>query len=196
MAILAVVPAAGIGSRMQSSLPKQYLPLYGDTVLAQSLRRLTALPQLKTVMVALAPGDVWWPQVHAQVSDARIATCTGGDDRWQSVLNALCALTTQAGAADDDWVLVHDAVRPCVRSDDIQRLLQAVTDSSVVGGLLAMPVSDTIKRAATDSTAVWPAVEATVDRQQLWAACTPQVFRLGALRDGLCRAADAAAVLT
>lgn len=198
MAIHAVVPAAGIGNRMQASLPKQYLPLHDRTVLAHSLGRLVCLPELQTVVVAVAPADRWWPQVQAEVSDPRIESCAGGNDRWQSVLNALDALAQCV--SDDDWVLVHDAVRPCVRVADIQRLLTAVERAGATGGLLAMPVSDTIKRASGDAGmangAEWSRVEATVDRQHLWAACTPQVFRLGELRDCLRRAASANVALT
>src|SRR5690554_1915171 len=211
MALLAVVPAAGIGNRMQSSLPKQYLPLHGRAVLAHSLGRLAALPELKTVMVAVAPADPWWAQVQAELNDPRIESCVGGSDRWQSVLNALDALAQSA--SDNDWVLVHDAVRPCVRVGDIERLLTTVESTGATGGLLAIPVSDTIKRAsvesrvemavgtfvestAVESTAGWPHVASTVDRQHLWAACTSQVFRLGALRDCLRRAAAADIALT
>lgn len=198
MAIHAVVPAAGIGNRMQSSLPKQYLPLQGRAVLAHSLGRLVSLPDLETVMVAVAPADPWWPPVQAELNDPRIDSCIGGSDRWQSVLNALDALARRA--SDDDWVLVHDAVRPCVRVGDIERLLTAVERTGATGGLLAMPVSDTIKRANAEAgvkkAAEWSHVEATVDRQHLWAACTPQVFRLGALRDCLRRAAAADIALT
>lgn len=194
MAIHAVVPAAGIGNRMQSSLPKQYLPLHGRSVLAHSLDRLASLPELQIVMVAVAFADPWWPQVQAEVNDPRIESCVGGSDRWQSVLNALDALSRSA--SDEDWVLVHDAVRPCVRIGDIERLLMAVERTGATGGLLAMPVSDTLKRAGVEKGHEWSHVEATVDRQHLWAACTPQVFRLGALRDCLRRAALADTTLT
>ena len=221
MALHAVVPAAGIGNRMQSSLPKQYLPLHGRTVLAHSLARLTSLSALKTVMVAVAAGDPWWPEVYSGLDDSgnghiaervaeeatsgvtrgitrgaagRVQSCVGGHDRWQSVLNALDALAQTASSSD--WVLVHDAVRPCVRVADIERLLSAVQDAGASGGLLAMPVSDTIKRAGVDNSTGWSKVEATVDRQRLWAACTPQMFRLGELRDCLRRAAAANVALT
>lgn len=193
MAIHAVVPAAGIGSRMQSSLPKQYLPLAGRPVLAHTLERLSGLPSLASLTVAVASEDTWWQSTRELLHDSRIVSCEGGQDRAQSVLNALRSLADHA--ADTDWVLVHDAVRPCVRTADIERLLDAVTSSAAVGGLLATPVSDTLKRAGNSSDAFPPVVE-TVDRQLLWNACTPQLFPLGVLTDCLQRAASAQVTLT
>lgn len=200
MAILAVVPAAGIGSRMQSSIPKQYLPVLGRPVLAHTLERLLALAEVRRVMVALAADDTWWPALRADVTEPRVQTCAGGADRWQSVLNALDALA-QSGATDSDWVLVHDAVRPCVRAADIRRLVTDVAASGAVGGLLAVPVGDTLKRAAAadgveEQKSTAARVLETVDREHLWAACTPQLFRLGALREALRGAAAAGIALT
>lgn len=190
MTIWAVVPAAGIGSRMQVSIPKQYLRLNGQTVLSLSLARLAALADVKRIMLVLSADDTHWVRhnsVHHPDRD-KVLTCPGGDDRWQSVLNGLDALADLAGP--DDWVLVHDAVRPCVRVDDMLRLL-ALADTGGDGGLLALPVSDTLKRAGDSS-----CVAQTVDRTGLWAACTPQLFPFARLRQALRDASAAGVPLT
>ncbi|HDZ08514.1 2-C-methyl-D-erythritol 4-phosphate cytidylyltransferase [Pseudohongiella sp.] len=190
MTIWAVVPAAGIGSRMQVSIPKQYLQLNGQTVLSLSLARLAALADVKRIMLVLSPDDTHWAR-HNPVRDPgrdKVLTCNGGDDRWQSVLNGLDALADLAGP--DDWVLVHDAVRPCVRVDDMLRLL-ALARTECDGGLLALPVSDTLKRAGDGG-----CVAQTVDRTDLWAACTPQLFPFERLRQALRDASASGVTLT
>jgi len=188
MTIWAVVPAAGIGSRMQSSIPKQYLRIKGQTILELTLARLCSLEAIEQILVVLNPLDTVWPTLQVQGSDGllkKVSTCIGGQDRWQSVLNGLTAL---AGlAADDDWVLVHDAVRPCVRVADILSLIElSVTDE--VGGLLAMPVSDTLKR-AIGAPGKPARIAETINRDRMWNACTPQLFRFGLLRKSLSKAA-------
>jgi 2-C-methyl-D-erythritol 4-phosphate cytidylyltransferase len=194
--VYAIIPAAGIGSRMQSSIPKQYLPLGDGTVLLQSLRALLAVPAVDTIMVALHPQDQWWPGTWGQLTPSeqkRVNTCTGGDERWQSVLAALSVLATIA--QPDAPVMVHDAVRPCVQVTELQQLMQTYNTQSLQegtpGALLAMPVTDTLKRA--DDT---QRVQATVDRQQMWAACTPQIFPLAALQHALIHAGQSGAVIT
>jgi len=194
--VCAIIPAAGIGSRMQSSIPKQYLPLGDGTVLLQSLRALLQLPEIRIIMVALHPQDQWWPLTKAQLSAdelARIQTCIGGDERWQSVQAALSALSLTVTA--DTPVMVHDAVRPCVQRDDLQRLLQAYSAShsqnGIPGALLAMPIADTLKRADANC-----AVQSTVDRRDIWAACTPQIFPLAALQRALVEAGENNALIT
>jgi 2-C-methyl-D-erythritol 4-phosphate cytidylyltransferase/2-C-methyl-D-erythritol 2,4-cyclodiphosphate synthase len=169
-----VVPAAGSGARMGGGLPKQYLPLGGSTVLEQSLRPFLSDPRLRGVRIALAVDDRRWPQLAA-AADARIRTVTGGAERAHSVLAALDALLTEAAA--DDWVLVHDAARPCLSAADRDALLAACRDHAV-GGLLAVPLGDTLKRATAGTVA-------TVSREGLWRALTPQMFRLAALRTAL-----------
>lgn len=194
MTIWAVVPAAGVGSRMQVSIPKQYLRINGQTVLSLSLARLSALADVKRIMVVLSPDDHHWAR-HNSVYDPdrdKVLTCLGGADRWQSVLNGLDALADLA--APDDWVLVHDAVRPCVRVSDILQLLELSRAADAVaeaGGLLALPVSDTLKRADADGR-----VAQTVDRSGLWAACTPQLFPFERLRQALRDASAAGVTLT
>jgi 2-C-methyl-D-erythritol 4-phosphate cytidylyltransferase len=204
--LYAIIPAAGIGSRMQSTIPKQYLPLLNGNVLLYSIRALLALPEIRVLMIALHPDDCWWPQTEVMLQPQerlRIQTCTGGAQRWQSVQAALAALSGHAihttdSRATEDWVLVHDAVRPCVRSEDLRALLATcVSDKSQGitlqkdGALLATPVTDTLKKA--DSLL---RVESTVDRSQLWAACTPQMFPVSALQQALSTAEQAGISIT
>ena len=163
---------------MGSAIPKQYLPLAGQPVIAHTLDTLLRHPRLAGVVVAISASDEWWPEVAAsRVADKPLLVVTGGAERGHSVLNGLEALREQAHA--DDWVLVHDAVRPCLSGADLDRLLTELADDPV-GGLLAVPVSDTLKQANATGR-----VAATVDRSQLWRALTPQMFRLGLLRDAL-----------
>ena len=178
----AVVPAAGIGARMGGEVPKQYLPLLGRPVIAHTLARLCNHPRVSGVMVALAADDRWWPEMRTQFVDPPMVAA-GGEQRCDSVLNCLDALTEHASM--EDWVLVHDAVRPCLRHEDLDRLMDQLC-SDQVGGLLAMPVKDTMKRADGDDR-----ISETVSRESLWHAQTPQMFRLGALREAIRRCVDA-----
>lgn len=172
----AVVPAAGVGRRMGERLPKQYLPLGGRAVIAHTLMRLATHPAIAGIVVAIAADDPHWP-AHCPETPVPVYTAQGGAERCHSVLNALVALADHAD--ERDWVLVHDAARPCLRHDDIDTLLaQLVLDP--VGGLLGLPVSDTVKRCERDGR-----VLQTVEREGLWRALTPQMFRLGALRKAL-----------
>lgn len=177
MALHAVVPAAGAGKRFGSTLPKQYLLLAGLPVMSRTLSCLSVIPGLQHLVVAVAPDDARARELPLARPD-RITWVSGGAERSDSVLAGLLALTA-AGAADSDWVLVHDVARPLLRVADVQRLVAAVVDHPV-GGLLAMPVRDTMKRADAAG-----AVEATVPRELLWHALTPQLFRLGLLREAL-----------
>jgi 2-C-methyl-D-erythritol 4-phosphate cytidylyltransferase len=164
---------------MQSAVPKQYLPLLDRPVLWRTLERLCACPSVAGVMVGHAPADPHWTSLEPLLRGLKkpVATCPGGARRADTVLNMLKALTGRAG--DEDWVLVHDAVRPCVRVEDVERLVREAGDT-VDGGLLALPVADTVKR--TDSAG---RVTETVPRAGLWRALTPQLFRLGRLRAAL-----------
>ena len=183
----AVVPAAGVGKRMASAIPKQYLPLAGRMVIDQTLDRLLNHPQIHALYVALSEQDGWWSD-SAFAADPRVTRVTGGSERCHSVLNVLDALS--AVAAEDDWVLVHDAARPCLRVSDIDQLINRVSSHSV-GGLLGVPVRDTMKR--TDSMAE---VTKTVSREELWHAFTPQMFRLGLLHSALKEALERGEVVT
>jgi 2-C-methyl-D-erythritol 4-phosphate cytidylyltransferase len=181
MAYWAVVPAAGSGKRMSSQVPKQYLALAGKTVIEHALTRLSAHPLIDGIVVALAPGDTRWPDVPLNLGKP-VLLAEGGGERCYSVLNALFELQKHAQA--DDWVLVHDGARPCLRLTDIDKLIAGLRDHPH-GGLLAVPVRDTMKRADENSD-----VFETVDRKGLWHALTPQMFRLGELSDALIRAID------
>ncbi len=169
----AVVPAAGTGSRMGCETPKQYLEAAGATLIEHSLNALLACEQLVGVVVALHAEDHRADRLPV-FSDPRIRTVTGADQRSGSVLAALSAL--EDTAATSDWVLVHDAARPCLRPDDLQSLVATVTAGGV-GGILAEPIRDTVKQATGDRRVV-----STLDRAHLWRAQTPQMFRLGELR--------------
>jgi 2-C-methyl-D-erythritol 4-phosphate cytidylyltransferase len=166
---------------MGATRPKQYLPLAGQPVLQRSLDCLLALPGLQQVVVALAADDDDWPTLAA-ASDPRVRVARGGAERCDSVLAGLSVLAEVA--SPDDWVLVHDAARPCLAPQDLQRLVDSLVEDAV-GGLLALPVADTVKRVDADARVV-----ETVDRTDLWLAQTPQMFRLGMLSAALRRALE------
>jgi 2-C-methyl-D-erythritol 4-phosphate cytidylyltransferase len=176
-AFWAVIPAAGVGARMAADRPKQYLQLGGRTILEHSFGCFLDHPGLKGLVVSLAVDDPYWPNL-ACATDPRITRVDGGEERSGSVLNALLYLHSQ-GASDDDWVLVHDAAQPNLSRDDLDKLLFELADDSV-GGLLAVPARDTLKRADKHGR-----VLETVDRTPIWQAYTPQMFRLGALHRAL-----------
>lgn len=182
----ALVPAAGSGSRLGQGLPKQYLPVAGAPLLQHALATLAAHPAIASVHVVLAPDDGRYDEtIAAGVRNRVRAVRCGGDTRAASVLNGLRAIAD--GVDADDWILVHDAARPCLTHALLDRLLHAV-ESDAVGGILALPVADTLKSA--DAT---QRIARTVDRAGLWQAQTPQMFRYGILRRAL-EAADAATI--
>ncbi|NPU92476.1 MAG: 2-C-methyl-D-erythritol 4-phosphate cytidylyltransferase [Gammaproteobacteria bacterium] len=172
-----VVPAAGVGKRFGSALPKQYLPLLDQTVCEHTLDRLLQLREIRRIVVSLSAEDTQFSKLSI-ANNPRIHTTLGGAERCHSVLNGLKAL--QPDARDSDWVLVHDVARPCLRPDDVRKLLQQVEVAGAIGGILANPVRDTMKRSNAQNR-----ILETVCRNQLWHALTPQLFRLGQLRDGL-----------
>lgn len=183
----AVLPAAGTGSRMGGELPKQYLEVFGATLLEHSLRALLNLEQLAGVVVPLHPRDTRAAALPV-LRDARVQAVIGAEQRSGSVLAGLDALSSRA--APQDWVLVHDAARPCIQPRDILRLMQAVMDSGT-GGLLAEPIVDTVKQASDQALVV-----RTLDRSTLWRAQTPQMFRLGELRRALQQAQQRGSAVT
>lgn len=187
-----IVPAAGIGQRMQAEQPKQYLRIDHRLILDITLSRLMDCAKFSGCMVPLHPEDHWWRNTEAS-ADGRIQTCTGGTERAGSVLAALTALANKA--ADDDWVLVHDAARPCVHNEDLTNLIDRLY-SHPVGGLLASPVPDTLKRAKRADDAALPEVVETVDRRHLWRALTPQMFRYRILVEALEKAIEAGLQVT
>lgn len=182
-----VMPAAGSGVRFGGDGPKQYAPLAGSTVLEWALAPFLADARCAHLVVALASGDTGFAKVTARLGAsraARVSTVTGGAQRSQSVRNALGVLGDRAAAGD--WVLVHDAARPCLAAQDLERLLAGAA-THPVGGLLGVPAADTLKRARGDAGSA-PAVAETVERSGLWRALTPQMFRY----QRLCAALDAA----
>ena len=184
-----IMPAAGAGRRFGASSPKQYAPLEGRTVIEWALRPFLEDSRCAGIVVAVAPGDADWPVIAARLEGSsgggpertgpRLTSVEGGDYRSRSVRAALEGLAGRA--APGDWVLVHDAARPCLAEEDLARLLTSV-ESHPLGGVLATPAADTLKRSSA------AAVAATVDRSALWRALTPQMFRYGRL----CAALDAA----
>ncbi|HTY99571.1 MAG TPA: 2-C-methyl-D-erythritol 4-phosphate cytidylyltransferase, partial [Rhodocyclaceae bacterium] len=181
MAYYALVPAAGGGSRMGAGRPKQYLPLLGRPLVRHSLETLCALPAIARVFVVLAPDDSEWDEHDWSALQGRIQVLRcGGAARADSVTNGLRAMAGTVAA--DDWVLVHDAARPCLTQAQVQRLLDEA-GGDAVGGILAVPVADTLKRAY--SLGDGARIEATVAREGLWQAQTPQMFRHGLLLDAL-----------
>lgn len=175
----AIMPAAGRGARFGSDTPKQYLSVAGRTLIEHSLRALLGHPDVDGVMVALSPDDPYWAGWR-EMEGKPIYTCMGGAERADSVLAALQALP--ATISEDQWVLVHDAARPCLRGVDLSRLL-AIGQADAIGAILAAPVRDTIKRADEQLRS-----SGTEPREMLWRALTPQMFRRG----GLTRALQAA----
>ncbi len=183
-----VVPAAGSGRRVGADRPKQYLELAGRLLIEHTLERLAATPCVAGIVVALAPEDRYWQQVRVPAK-VPVETVNGGAMRHLSVRNALLWLASRV--ADDEWVLVHDAARPCVRSEDIQRLVDCLWEDET-GGLLAVPVADTMKRAAGTP----PRVVETIDREGLWHALTPQMFRRRSLQGAIEAAMQAGVAIT
>lgn len=171
-----MVPAAGGGLRLGADRPKQYVALRGRPILLHTLDRLASYPRLRGILVGIGADDAYWPTLNVSTPKL-LGTYVGGEQRAQTVLNGLEALARHAGP--NDWVLVHDAARPCLRHADIDRLLAAVAGHAD-GGLLALPLSDTLKRADLTGS-----VSETVTRTGLWRALTPQAFPIAALRDAL-----------
>ncbi len=185
--VWAVVPAAGIGSRMQADRPKQYLDLNGKMVLQRTLQGLVEHSCIEGIVVAIADNDPWWAQILVDTTKP-IHVAIGGKERAASVYNALIAL---ANIADDNpWVMVHDAARPCLRHSDIDQMLTRLSDHSV-GGILGIPVTDTVKRTNEKGDII-----ETVERQGLWRASTPQMFRLNTLKEALLYAKKQQLVVT
>lgn len=177
----AIVPAAGCGHRLGLPVPKQYLELGGRTVLEHSLESLWGMPQLEG-LVLVSRGHPALASILERYSEHNMIRAPGGKERCHSVLNGLGALSELA--SEDDWVLVHDAARPCVRHHDLHVLISKLTTHQV-GGLLGTPVRDTMKR--TDQQNL---VSATVERRYLWHALTPQMFRYGLLKAALEKALE------
>ncbi|QTF07297.1 2-C-methyl-D-erythritol 4-phosphate cytidylyltransferase [Brenneria izadpanahii] len=180
--VVAVLPAAGNGSRMQSACPKQYLIIGNKTILEHAIGALLSHPRITRVIVAISPDDARFHTLPI-AGDPRVGVVIGGKQRADSVLAGLDSV------ADAEWVLVHDAARPCLHQDDLDRLL-SITLHSDVGGILASPVRDTMKRGAGTM------IEHTVERNDLWHALTPQLFPLALLKTCLRQALHDGATVT
>lgn len=182
-----IIPAAGAGRRMQADVPKQYLPLRGRTVLEYALAPFCAHPAIEGAVLAVAAGDDRW-QALRPACEMRLEWVEGGAERCHSVLNALNHL--RAIAAADDWVMVHDAARPCLRRSDLDVLIDTLRNHPV-GGLLGNPVRDTMKRTDAER-----GVFETLDRDTVWHALTPQMFRFQVLHEALLAALDGGTLVT
>jgi len=175
--IWAIVPAAGTGQRMQAEIAKQYLMLNEKTILENTLDLLLANKQIQEIIVATAAEDKHWETLTCS-SQQRIGTTVGGASRAESVYNGLVSL--QERAHKQDWVLVHDAARPCLSSELLSSFIEQLQDDSV-GGILAVRAKDTLKLANSSGSSI----DKTLDRSQIWQAQTPQMFRYGLLLDAL-----------
>lgn len=173
---------------MGGDVPKQYLQLLGQPLMAHTLNVLGTHPRISGVMVALHPEDGWYESVEPHLQSFNCWRADGGKERADSVVNALDALLTHASR--DDWVLVHDAARPCLRATDIDRLIDGVTAQGV-GGIIGAAVPDTVKRVDAEGR-----IRETVSREGLFRALTPQMFALGELRDAINSALSRGLVVT
>lgn len=170
--IITIIPAAGVGSRMQADKPKQYLTILGKTILEHTLSIMLNHRTIERIIVALSKDDPYAADLTI-LSHPKIQLAEGGETRAESVLNALNAINEE-----DTWALVHDAARPCLAESDLDNLLKV---EDVNGAILAIPVVDTIKRSNAQNEIV-----ATEDRSQLWQAQTPQFFQVNLLKKALC----------
>ena len=169
-----VIPAAGVGKRMQSATPKQYLRLHGKTVLEHSLACFLQHPAITGIVVVVSVGDEYWPELVPSYQGKSVYQTMGGKERADSVLNGLKYLQQELAVTDSVKVLVHDAARPCLSQQDLNTLLTANAEQ---GALLATPVRDTMKRAFKNQ----KIVSHTEERADLWHALTPQIAPLGLL---------------
>lgn len=174
--IVAIIPAAGSGSRMESDTPKQYLGIYGKPIIQHTIEALASTGLFDSIVVAIAEDDSRFSKLQMDLS-IPLRTVIGGDERIHSVYEAV--LTVADELSNDDWIMVHDSVRPCISESDIKRLILTVEDHPC-GGILAIPVTDTIKRVNK----IYE-INETVDRSELWHALTPQMFRATMLFDAL-----------
>ncbi|MEO6064340.1 MAG: 2-C-methyl-D-erythritol 4-phosphate cytidylyltransferase [Lysobacterales bacterium] len=184
--IWCVVPAAGRGRRFGGDVPKQYQSFGAAPLLLVTLRRLALHPSIAGLMVVLAQDDAHWPKL-GQLNGKPVLTAEGGDERADSVLSGLRALRDSGAVGRDDWLLVHDAARPCFAYADIDRLIE-LGSQHPYGALLACPISDSLKRVVGERMLE---SHGAVSRDQLWRAQTPQMFRLTPLIENLMSALDA-----
>ncbi len=172
-----IIPAAGTGNRMANVLPKQYLPLAGKPIISHTIQVFFNHPRISSIHLALNPDDNFWRSLALEPASKLKLHYTGGGSRSETVLNTLQAIAPQVN--EDDWILVHDAARPGLTSRLLDALLNTL-ENDEVGGLLALPLADTLKQSNRDSR-----VEKTIPRDNLWQAQTPQMFRYGLLKQAL-----------
>ena len=186
--IIALVPAAGTGTRFGDALPKQYLDIAGRPLIFHALQALSKVSRITGITVVLSPDDNHWQnfQAHWELLGDRISTAmVGGNSRGETITNGLGAIAGALHMNADDWVLVHDAARPCIRAELVEQFIDEL-ENDPVGGLLALPLNDTIKFADGNLR-----VEKTIPRESLWRAQTPQMFRFGMLRKALAGCVEA-----
>lgn len=187
--IVALVPAAGTGTRVGDSLPKQYLEVNGRPLIHHAIAALSRVSRITRICVVLSPEDRHWQPLMAESDSGRFlgtrvsTVSVGGASRGESVMNGLNALSEELKA--DDWVMVHDAARPCIRAELIEQFIDELEEDPI-GGLLALPLADTIKRDDGNLR-----VEKTIARDGIWRAQTPQMFRYGMLRTAMQRMPEA-----
>jgi len=172
-----VIPAAGIGNRMETAIPKQYLPISGKPMISYSIQTFFASPRIASIHLALSPEDYFWRNLELAANSRLQLHYSGGETRAQTVLNTLYAMKSQVDV--DDWILVHDAARPGLTLALLDTLLDSL-ENDAVGGLLALPLADTLKQSNADDR-----VKTTIPRDGLWQAQTPQMFRYRLLTNAL-----------
>ena len=170
-----IIPAAGAGSRMQNVLPKQYMALAGKPIISHTIQTFFNHPRISSIHLALSVDDLFWRDLHLDPASKLKLHYSGGETRSETVLNTLQSIDV----ADDDWVLVHDAARPGLTHALLDKLLNTL-ENDAVGGLLALPVADTLKKSGENHK-----IEQTVERTDLWQAQTPQMFKYGVLKHAL-----------
>jgi len=177
-----VIPAAGIGKRMNTDIPKQYLKINNKTILEHTLNCFTSHSDIAGIIVVLNTDDYYWKKISKDkcLSSKPIYTVEGGKERSDSVMQGLDYLLMVEQLDENNWVMIHDAARPCLLKKDIDALL-SVRDEANTGGILASPVRDTMKRATPDNNTIL----ITESRENLWHALTPQLFRIGQLKEAL-----------
>jgi 2-C-methyl-D-erythritol 4-phosphate cytidylyltransferase len=180
MKYFAIIPAAGTGTRMQAETPKQYLTLLGKSILELAAESLLHHPQIEKLVIVLKENDSFFKTLPLQ-AHPKIITATGGNERFHTVLNGLNSLLPFAD--QNDWILIHDAARPCLQRSDIDKLI-TVLDNHPTGGILGVSIRDTIKRVIENK------ISETIDRNELWHAYTPQMFRFGLLHDAITSALE------
>lgn len=188
--IWVVIPAAGVGKRMQTDRPKQYLPLLNKTVIEQTLSCFSQHPAIAGIVIALHPNDPYWESLTINIP-IEYFVVNGGKKRSDSVLNALNMMLNELQVDKNNWVMVHDAARPCLLRQDIDALISSCQNTNAVGAILAKKASDTMKRSISNQS-----ILLTENRENLWHALTPQMFRLKQLSNALETALAKNAVIT